>query len=147
MKQLNEKKNENKKLLSDLPTVIEGGQLSVEDETLDIKIIKKEMSNNKNQNKVFYTVDHEEFPESYNVIRLYLPIMGDGGYVPTSDEVRELFKGNSIVPPGNAFLSSKGAPYSLESVKFNPLAENITGAGKKLNFYGEMIPTFPKQRK
>lgn len=148
MKQLNEKKKENEKILSDLPIVIEGGQLTVEDETLDIKLIKKELMNNKKQKKVFYTVDHEEFPESYNVIRLYLPLMGDSGYVPTEEEVRTLFKGNSIVPPENAFLSSKGTPYSLESIKFNPLAENvIPKTKKKLNFYGEMIPTFPKQRK
>lgn len=144
MKQLNEKKNDNKKILSDLPNVIEGGQLIVEGETLAIKLIKKEMTNNKKQSKVFYTVDHEEFPESYNVIRLYLPIMGEAGYVPTEDEIKELFRGDSIIPPENAFLSSKGRAYSLASVKFNPLAENVVPkTGKKLNFYGEMVPTFP----
>ncbi|MCD8845171.1 hypothetical protein [Staphylococcus gallinarum] len=144
MNELYAKKKANKELLSRLSTVIEGGQLTIEDETIDIQIIKKELTNNKGQDKVFYTIDHEEFPESYNVIRLYLPLMGDGGYVPTEEEVKQLFSGNIIHPPENAFLSSKGKPYSVESIKFNPLAENVTGNGKKLNFYGEMIPQFSK---
>ncbi|MGI2264741.1 hypothetical protein [Staphylococcus cohnii] len=140
-----EKEKNNIQQLEDLPEVIKDITLTIQNEDINVELIKKHQKKKGNINKYFYTIDHEEFPESYNVIRLYLPLMGGKGYVPTSDEIIKLFKEETILPPEGAFLSSKGNSYSLESIKFKPFAENVVN-GKKLNFYGEVIPEFKSNK-
>lgn len=130
----------NKKALKALNPRIKGGKLFIDGEELDVDLIVKEVENAKKEKKTLVTVDHEEFPQEQNVIRLYLPIMGASGYVPTEDEIIELFKGNSIYPPEEAFVNFKSATYSIEKFDFRPLAEMVHNG--KVSYYGEGQPTF-----
>lgn len=131
--------SENIKRLKELKSVITDVSMSIKGEVINVDLVKKEV-----KNKTIYTVSHEEFPERENVIRLYLPLMGETGYVPDENEVIRLFQGESITPPKNAFLSKSGKPYSLEKFEFNPLAENVYKG--KVTFYGESIPHFSKEK-
>ncbi|MDQ7134562.1 hypothetical protein [Staphylococcus aureus] len=131
------KVSENIKKLKELKSIISDVSLNIKGEVINVDLVKKTL-----KNKTIYTVSHEEFPESENVIRLYLPLMGETGYVPEENEIIRLFQGESITPPKNAFLSKKSKPYSLEKFEFNPLAENVYKG--KVTFYGESIPYFAK---
>ena len=140
MKVKSDKVRQNEKLLKQLPEVIDNGTLNIDDETLDIKIIKKEIKN-KYGDKTFYTIDHEEFPSDYNVIRLYLPLLGEAGYVPSVEEIKTLMSGQKIHPPEKAFQTKYGRNYTVKSIFFEPKKE-VVFRGKKLNFYGEIEPEF-----
>lgn len=130
--------------INELPKEISNVEMVVKGETIIVNLIKKSQKNRENIDKYFYTVDHEEFPESYNVIRLYLPLMGVYGYVPTEKEIIDLFKEKSLKTEDNAFMSGMGKTYSLASIDFKPFAENVV-KGKKLGFYGEVVPEFKKK--
>ncbi len=137
------KTKENKDALNSLDNNLNNVNIEIKGESITVALIKKEIKNTKGETKTIVTVDHEEFPEEYNVIRLYLPIMGATGYVPTVDEIVELFKGNEIKPPSNAFMAKSGKTYSVESVIFRPLAENVYKG--KVQYYGETIVNFPEK--
>lgn len=139
-----EKSKMNIDKLNKLPEIINDINLEIKGETISVDLIKKHQKNKDNLDKYFYTVDHEEFPESYNVIRLYLPLMGGFGYVPTEEEIISLFKEESLKPSENAFMSAMGKEYSVASINFKPFAENVV-KGKKLGFYGEVVPEFQKK--
>lgn len=130
--------------INELPEKINDIELEIKGETIVVDLIKKNQKNKDNVDKYFYTLDHEEFPESYNVIRLYLPLMGVHGYVPTKEEIISLFKQKDLKPDEDAFMSGIGKPYSLSSICFKPFAENVVN-GKKLAFYGEVVPEFKKK--
>lgn len=136
-----EKEKHNINQLEELPEIINDITLTIQNEDITVELIKKHQKKKGNVDKYFYTINHEEFPEEYNVIRLYLPLMGSKGYVPTSEEIIDLFKEKTLMPPENAFISAKGTSYSVNSIKFKPFAENVVN-GKKLKFYGEIIPEF-----
>lgn len=134
----------NQKKLDELKGVIPNAQITIQGETLNIDIVVKEIKNSKNQKKVIATADHEELPSSHNVIRLYLPLMGAGGYVPTKEELKKLFQEEPIMPPDNAFLNFKGKPYSIKQFSFVPLEENVYKG--KVAYYGNGIPEFHDQK-
>lgn len=141
MSKIHEKTKENKDALEALDVNLSDVDIQIKGETITVSLIKKVIKNTKGQTKTIITVDHEEFPQEYNVIRLYLPIMGATGYVPTVNEIVELFKGNEIKPPSNAFMAKSGKTYSVDSVLFRPLAENVYK--KKVQYYGETVVNFP----
>ncbi|WP_341775917.1 hypothetical protein [Staphylococcus hyicus] len=143
MSEIHMKTKENKDALNSLDNNLNNVNIEIKGESITVALIKKEIKNTKGETKTIVTVDHEEFPEEYNVIRLYLPIMGATGYVPTVDEIVELFKGNEIKPPSNAFMAKSGKTYSVESVIFRPLAENVYKG--KVQYYGETIVNFPEK--
>lgn len=144
MSEFTKKTSENISKIKALNNEISDVEFYVGNETITVNLIKKTVKNYKNEVKTIFTVDHDEFPESDNVIRLYLPIMGDAGYVPTEEEIIQLFQGKSIVPPTNAFISKNSKPYSLQKFEFKPFSENLYKG--KVMFYGESVPYFPERK-
>lgn len=145
MSEFTKKVSENIKKLDELKEVIPNIDFEIQNEVIQIDLIKKKITNYNNELKQIITVEHEEFPENENVIRLYLPIMGEAGYVPTEEEIIKLFKGEKIYPPKNAFLSKNSKPYSLDSFEFKPLSENVYK--NKVKYYGELVAHFPTKKK
>ncbi|MDU4493560.1 MAG: hypothetical protein E7I84_12420, partial [Staphylococcus warneri] len=82
MSDFTKKVSENIDKIKALDNIISNIDFKIKDETIQIDLIKKQITNYKNETKTIYTLNHEEFPESENIIRLYLPLMGDAGYVP-----------------------------------------------------------------
>lgn len=144
MSNFTKKVSENIDKIKALDNVISNIDFKIKDETIQIDLIKKQVTNYKNETKTIYTLNHEEFPESENIIRLYLPLMGDAGYVPNEEEIIKLFQGESITPPNDAFVSKNSNIYSLEAFEFKPLSENLYKG--KIAFYGEAVPHFPKRK-
>lgn len=144
MSNFTKKVSENIDKIKALDNVISNIDFKIKDETIQIDLIKKQVTNYKNETKTIYTLNHEEFPESENIIRLYLPLMGDAGYVPNEEEIIKLFQGESITPPNDAFVSKNSKTYSLEAFEFKPLSENLYKG--KIAFYGEAVPHFPKRK-
>lgn len=144
MSNYSKKISENIKKLDALKDVISNVEFPINDEVIQIDLIKKKVTNYKNETKTIYTVNHEEFPESENIIRLYLPLMGDAGYVPSEEEIIKLFKREKIYPSENAFISKNSKSYSLDAFEFKPLSEN-TYKGK-VAYYGEAVPHFPERK-
>ncbi|MGJ8462421.1 hypothetical protein ACSGFZ_03825 [Staphylococcus haemolyticus] len=137
--------SENIKKLEALSDVIPHVDFTIKGEVIQVDLIKKKVTNYKNETKTIYTISHEEFPESENIIRLYLPLMGESGYVPNEDDIVKLFKGEKIVPPNEGFVSKNSRTYSLDAFEFKPLSENIYKG--KVMFYGESVPHFSNQNK
>ncbi|MDU4468617.1 MAG: hypothetical protein E7J02_08790 [Staphylococcus warneri] len=144
MSDFTKKVSENIDKIKALDNIISNIDFKIKDETIQIDLIKKQITNYKNETKTIYTLNHEEFPESENIIRLYLPLMGDAGYVPNEEEIVKLFQGESITPPNDAFVSKNSKTYSLEAFEFKPLSENLYKG--KIAFYGEAVPHFPKRK-
>lgn len=144
MSNFTKKVSENIDKIKALDNIISNIDFKIKDETIQIDLIKKQVTNYKNETKTIYTLNHEEFPESENIIRLYLPLMGDAGYVPNEEEIIKLFQGESITPPNDAFVSKNSKTYSLEAFEFKPLSENLYKG--KIAFYGEAVPHFPKRK-
>ncbi|HDG8789448.1 TPA: hypothetical protein PBT65_001749 [Staphylococcus aureus] len=138
------KVSDNIKKMEALKDVITNVDFPIKDEVIQVDLVKKKVTNYKNETKLIYTVSHEEFPESENIIRLYLPLMGESGYVPNESEIVRLFKGGKIVPPNEEFVSKNSRTYSLDAFEFKPLSENIYKG--KVMFYGESIPHFPAKK-
>lgn len=130
--------SENKNNLKMMPERISNVEMKTSQGDFTVDVIKKQIKNSNDQIKDILTVDHSEFPESQNMIRVYLPLMGAAGHVPTEDEIRKLFKGESFKIN---FVSPKNdKPYS-PTVTFSPLAENYFN-GKKQAYYGNLNADF-----
>ncbi|SUL87556.1 hypothetical protein [Staphylococcus aureus] len=136
--------SENLAKLKELKNVIPNVEFQIDEETIIVELVKKSIKNYKKEKKTIYTLNHTEFPEEHNIVRLYLPLMGEAGYVPTEDEIIQLFTKGSIVPPQNAFVSKQSDEYSVASMEFKPLSENLY-KGKPV-FYGEIIPHFQEKK-
>jgi len=107
---------------------------SIGDFTVDV--IKKKIKNSEDQIKDILTVDHEEFPAEKNAIRIYLPIIGAYGFIPTEEQVRALFKGETLHPK----LISKNDKEYQPNISFSPLAKNEYKG--KFTYYGNVKMTF-----
>ena len=130
--------SENKNNLKMMPERISNVEMKTSQGDFTVDVIKKQIKNSNDQIKDILTVDHSEFPESQNMIRVYLPLMGAAGHVPTEDEIRQLFRGESVKI--NCVSVKTDKPYS-PTMSFSPLAENYID-GKKLKFYGNMDADF-----
>lgn len=130
--------SENKNNLKMMSERISNVEMKTSQGDFTVDVIKKQIKNSNDQIKDILTVDHDEFPESQNMIRMYLPIMGAAGHVPTEDEIRQLFRGESVKI--NCVSVKTDKPYS-PTMTFSPLAENYID-GKKLKFYGNMDADF-----
>lgn len=80
-----QRESDNKKQLAAFPKRISDVEMKTSMGDFTVDVIKKEIKNYKNQTKDILTVDHEEFPAEKNMVRIYLPIMGAYGFIPTED--------------------------------------------------------------
>lgn len=134
-----QRESDNKKQLAAFPKRISDVEMKTSMGDFTVDVIKKEIKNYKNQTKDILTVDHEEFPAEKNMIRIYLPIMGAYGFIPTEDQVRALFKGETIHPK----LISKNDKEYQPNISFSPLAEHEYNG--KVTYYGDIKMTFDNE--
>lgn len=124
-----ERIRDNKEAIEALPEKIEGVEMLLPDGSSDmIDLVKGESKSGKSS---FYTVIHEEFEEGQ--IKMFIPQMGLAGFVPTVDEIKELFKGESVTC--NSLVSNAGKNYSM-SFSFNPYEKDSGSDGKQMPFLG-----------
>lgn len=131
--------SENKNNLKMMPERISNVEMKTSQGDFTVDVIKKQIKNSNDQIKDVLVAHHpEEFPESQNKIRIYLPLMGAAGHVPTEDEIRQLFRGESVKI--NCVSVKTDKPYS-PTMTFSPLAEHYYN-GKLLDWYGDMKADF-----
>ena len=88
----------NKEKIEALPERIENVKMVTDKGDYEVTVVKKQIKNGKGETKNILTVDHEDFPAEKNIIRMYLPLMGEFGHVPSEDEIHKWFGGESITP-------------------------------------------------
>lgn len=131
-----QRESDNKKQLDAFPERISDVEMKTSMGNFTVDIIKKKIKNGKNQTKDILTVDHDEFPAEKNMIRIYLPIMGVYGFIPTEEQVRALFKGETLHPK----LISKNDKEYQPNISFSPLAKNEYKGN--FTYYGNVKMTF-----
>lgn len=132
-----QKTAENKEKLQNLPERIKDVEMKTSNGDFNVDVIKKILTNSQGQEKIILTVDHEEFPESKNIIRMYLPLMGAAGHVPSEEDIRKLFGGETI--KASCVSLSKGTEYK-PNISFSPLAEHEFKG--KVIYYGDTTMSF-----
>lgn len=131
-----QRESDNKKQLAAFPERISDVEMKTSIGDFTVDVIKKKIKNSEDQIKDILTVDHEEFPAEKNAIRIYLPIIGAYGFIPTEEQVRALFKGETLHPK----LISKNDKEYQPNISFSPLAKNEYKG--EFTYYGNVKMTF-----
>lgn len=129
--------SKNKEKIAALPERIENVKMVTDKGDYEVAVVKKQIKNGKGEMKNILTVDHEDFPADKNIIRMYLPLMGEFGHVPSEDEIHKLFGGESIKP--TMVSANKGTEYT-PTVTFSPLAEKEFNG--RIIYYGDSNMSF-----
>ena len=119
----------NKQRMDALPLKIENAEMVFDGETVQVELRRIESKSGKS---VGYTPVCDDFPEG--MIRMYVPIFGMAGFVPTEDEVKALFKGEVISAKG--LCSNKGSLYDKDHIQFVPHIKAVASDGKEMPFHG-----------